>query len=61
MRKASKLADIGMKAGQDAMKEGVGENVIAAEIAYAMRKEGAEDYAFPFIVASGPRSAYPHA
>jgi Xaa-Pro aminopeptidase len=26
-----------------------------------MRKKGAADYAFPFIVASGSRSAYPHA
>jgi Xaa-Pro aminopeptidase len=26
-----------------------------------MRLKGADDYAFPFIVASGPRSAYPHA
>jgi Xaa-Pro dipeptidase len=61
MKKASKLTDIGMKAGRDVMKEGVSEHEISAEIAYAMRKAGAEDYAFPFIVASGPRSAYPHA
>jgi Xaa-Pro aminopeptidase len=26
-----------------------------------MRRDGAEDIAFPFIVASGPRSSYPHA
>lgn len=61
IRKASELTAIGMEAGRESMKEGTSENVIAAEISYAMRKEGAEDYAFPFIVASGPRSAYPHA
>ena len=34
---------------------------LAAELEYQMRKKGAEGAAFQTIVASGPRSAYPHA
>jgi len=61
MKKAAKQADVGMKAAQDSMAMGVTEYELAAEASYAMRRKGADDYAFPFIVASGPRSAYPHA
>lgn len=61
MRKAGELSDIGMEAIRNCLKDDLREYEVAAEAAYAMRKEGAEDYAFPFIVASGPRSAYPHA
>ena len=60
MRHAGELADIGMQAIKDFIGEGVREYEVAAEAAYAMRKNGAEALAFPFIVVSGPRSAYPH-
>jgi Xaa-Pro dipeptidase len=50
-----------MEAIRNCLKDDLREYEVAAEAAYAMRKEGAEDCAFPFIVASGPRSAYPHA
>ncbi len=60
MRRAGALADIGMEAIKGILGEGVAENEIAAEAAYAMRRHGADDLAFPFIVVSGPRSAYPH-
>ena len=43
------------------VKPGVIEKDLAAEIEYRMRKKGAEGAAFETIVASGPRSAYPHA
>jgi Xaa-Pro aminopeptidase len=43
------------------VKPGVIEQDLAAEIEYRMRKKGAEGAAFETIVASGPRSAYPHA
>ena len=43
------------------VRPGVIEQDLAAEIEYRMRKEGAEGAAFETIVASGPRSAYPHA
>jgi Xaa-Pro aminopeptidase len=61
MKKAAEQADAGMKNAYNAMSEGITEFELAAEASYAMRRKGADDYAFPFIVASGPRSAYPHA
>jgi Xaa-Pro aminopeptidase len=61
MREAGRLSDIGMETIRNCIKDGIREHEIAAEASYAMMKEGAEDHGFPFIVASGPRSAYPHA
>ena len=43
------------------VRPGVIERDLAAEVEYRMRKKGAEGVAFETIVASGPRSAYPHA
>ena len=43
------------------IRPGATEQDLAAEIEYRMRKKGAEGAAFETIVASGPRSAYPHA
>jgi Xaa-Pro aminopeptidase len=43
------------------VRAGATERELAAEIEYRMRKKGAEGAAFETIVASGPRSAYPHA
>jgi len=43
------------------VRPGVVEQALAAEIEYRMRRKGAEGAAFETIVASGPRSAYPHA
>ena len=43
------------------VKPGVSELDIAAEIEYRMKKRGASGPAFETIVASGPRSAMPHA
>jgi Xaa-Pro aminopeptidase len=43
------------------VRPGVKEQDLAAEIEYRMRKKGAEGAAFETIVASGPRSAHPHA
>jgi Xaa-Pro aminopeptidase len=43
------------------VRPGVIEQDLAAEVEYRMRKKGSEGAAFETIVASGPRSAYPHA
>lgn len=43
------------------VRPGVLERDLAAEIEYRMRRKGADGAAFETIVASGPRSAYPHA
>jgi len=61
MTKAGELADIGMEAIRNRLEDGVREHEIAAEASYAMMRGGAEGIAFDFIIASGPRSAYPHA
>lgn len=61
MMKAGELADIGMEAIREHLREGMREHEVAAESIYAMLKNGAEGIAFSIIVASGPRSAYPHA
>lgn len=61
MRRAGVISDIGMEAIKEFLEEGVREYEVAAEAAYAMRREGAGDISFPFIVASGLRSTYPHA
>jgi Xaa-Pro aminopeptidase len=60
MRKAGKITSVGMQAAYDTIKPGVTEIEVAAEIEYAMRKEGGWGTAFDTIVASGIRSAYPH-
>lgn len=44
----------GVRAGQTELE-------VAALLEAALRRRGSEDYAFPSIVASGPRAALPHA
>jgi Xaa-Pro aminopeptidase len=44
----------------EAIRPGVRESQVAAEIEYAARKSGAEKMSFETIVASGQRSALPH-
>jgi Xaa-Pro aminopeptidase len=61
MRKAAVLADRVMEHALKILKPGVRELEIAAEIEYQMRQLGASGPAFETIVASGARSAYPHA
>jgi len=60
MRKAGELTSIGMKVAYEVIKPGIKEHEVAAEIEYAMRKEGSWGTAFDTIVASGARSAFPH-
>jgi len=60
IKKAAELTDAGVKAAVNAIKPGVREYEVAAEIEYAMRKLGSEGVAFDTIVASGARSAFPH-
>lgn len=44
-----------------AIRPGVSEREIAAELETALRRRGSEWHPFPTIVASGPRGALPHA
>jgi Xaa-Pro aminopeptidase len=61
MRKAALLAGAVLEDALKLLKPGVRENEIAAEIEYQMRKRGASGPSFGTIVASGARSALPHA
>ncbi len=58
---AANMADKGIEAATKAVRRGVYEYEVAAEAEYAMRSSGSEAYAFDTIIASGPRSASPHA
>ena len=60
MRKAAEITNEGARTAAEVIKPGIREYEVAAEIEYAMRKLGSEGVAFETIVASGPRSAFPH-
>ena len=61
MRSAGKLTAEVLQDILPWVRPGVTERDLAAEVEYRMRKKGAEGVAFETIVASGPRSAHPHA
>jgi Xaa-Pro aminopeptidase len=60
IRKACKIAGVGMQTAKEIMWLGTKERDAASEIEYAMRKAGSDGVAFETIVASGPTSAFPH-
>jgi Xaa-Pro aminopeptidase len=61
MREAAKLGSEVMQEVITQVKLGVSELDLAAEADYRMRRKGASGPSFDTIVASGPRSALPHA
>ncbi len=61
MREAARLAEGSLAEVLKLVRPGVRENDLAAEIEFRMRKKGAAGASFETIVASGPRSALPHA
>jgi Xaa-Pro aminopeptidase len=61
IRAAAALADETMTFMRGLLEPGATERDIALEAEFFMRREGAEAAAFDIIVASGPRSALPHA
>ena len=60
IRRACGLADIGIGAATEAIRSGIREYEVAAQAEYAMRVRGSGGFAFETLVASGPRSSYPH-
>lgn len=60
LKKATVMAEEGMKAALASVKPGVTEIEIAAEAEYAMRRAGSEGLAFGTLVASGPRTLLAH-
>lgn len=61
IKKAAKIVDDAFKYILAYIRPGVFERDIAIELEYFMRRHGAERSAFELIVASGRRSAMPHA
>ncbi len=61
MRQAAEIASDAFNDVVPLIRPGILENEIAAEIEYRMRRRGASGASFETIVASGPRSALPHA
>jgi len=60
MHKAAGLTSEGMRVACETVAAGIREYEVAAEIEYAMRKQGCSGTAFETIVASGVYSAFPH-
>ena len=61
IRSAARLADDALGECLDGIKVGQTEYEVAAILEAALRRRGSEWHPFPTIVASGPRSALPHA
>jgi Xaa-Pro aminopeptidase len=61
VREAARYANIGIETAKDALRAGITEIELCAEVEYAMRKAGSDYPAIPTECASGPRSAGGHA
>ncbi len=61
IRRAAELAQAALAAVLPEVRVGRSERDIAADLERALRRRGSEWHPFPTIVASGPRSALPHA
>ncbi|HEX5413837.1 MAG TPA: Xaa-Pro peptidase family protein [Terriglobia bacterium] len=61
IRRAGKLTAEVFEEVKNDIRPGASERDLAAEIEYRMKRKGAEGAAFETIVASGERSAWPHA
>ncbi|MEO7717633.1 MAG: Xaa-Pro peptidase family protein [Capsulimonas sp.] len=59
-RRAIDVAQSAFLSVKHLLRPGVSEREFAAELDFAMRKNGAQKTAFESIVASGPQSAHPH-
>lgn len=60
LRRAANILGKGFEAVSQVLRPGVQEWEVALEAEQALRRGGSEFYAFPTLVASGRRSAYPH-
>jgi Xaa-Pro aminopeptidase len=61
IRTAAALAGEALRATLDAVRVGQSERAIAGVLEGHLRRLGSEAHPFPTIVASGPRTAWPHA
>jgi len=61
LKKAARIAADSLAQVMPLVQPGMREIELAAELEYRMRQNGGQGCSFPTIVASGPRSALPHA
>ena len=61
IREAVRVAEEGLRATLGRVRPGVTEKDVATELDHQMRRLGAEESAFPLIVAAGERASLPHA
>ena len=61
IRQAVAVAEDSFRALRAAVRPGAKEKDLADELVYQMRRRGAQDEAFPTIVAAGERGSLPHA
>ena len=60
LKKSIRVAEQGLKAVTETIREGITERELALDLEYRMKDAGAEEKAFEIIVLSGSRSALPH-
>lgn len=60
LRRAVQLGSSLFEVAVNAIRPGVSERAVAAELEYAARRAGADGMSFETIVAAGTRSAHPH-
>jgi Xaa-Pro dipeptidase len=60
MQKAAEISDAALDEVPSLLTPGRTESGLAAEVEYIMKEKGSEKPAFDTIIASGPRSWYPH-
>jgi Xaa-Pro aminopeptidase len=60
LRRAVLLGSSLFEVAVNALRPGISERSVAAELEYAARRAGADGMSFETIVAAGPRSALPH-
>jgi Xaa-Pro aminopeptidase len=60
IKKAVEITDLGFEYLLDFLKPGLTEQEVVRELEYFVKKKGGEKNSFDFIVAGGPRAAYPH-
>jgi Xaa-Pro dipeptidase len=60
LKKAAELADFGVQTGVNALKEGITELEVIAEIEYELKKQGVQAMSFSTMVLFGQKAASPH-
>jgi Xaa-Pro dipeptidase len=60
MKKAGQIADEAIQIGINALKEGITEQEVVAEIEYELKKKGISEMSFPTMVLFGDHAGSPH-